>query len=93
MSKTSLKVGTYVRERDGANHVYHSDLTCWNMPQVGLEWYLSGKANEVDEWRLVNDANELAELRDYLCDNLKPGENVEIDSYCLENWIDWEKGD
>ena len=75
----TLRNGTYVREPDGAWHLYHSE-TSWNSPVDGLR-----KSREMNlpehalmGWRKVTDQAERDELRLYLNGELLPGEYVEV---------------
>jgi len=88
---SALKRGTYIRESDGACHMYHSEITSWNFPSTALREFLAGnRPAEIHSWRMVTDENELESVKKFLCGNLKPGEYVEVDSYLAENFNNWE---
>lgn len=71
--------GTYVRERDGALHLYHSPVTSFNFPQTALTDYLSGKnRSSLNEWRHVTDPDEIQAVRDYFGSHLSAGEYGEV---------------
>jgi hypothetical protein len=84
MSK--LRSGTYIREPDGAQHVYHNVLTSWNFPLVALRDYRENRRDvpEIERWYVVHDKEELAELKDWLSGNLMAGEYISINSMEIE---------
>ena len=64
-----MQVGTYARESDGATLLYHSRefyMDAAYALRTGGTW-----------WRRVDDESERAELREFLCGELFPGEFLE----------------
>lgn len=74
-----LRDGTYVREPDGAWHLFHSETT-WNDPVQGLarSRELGLTESALMGWRKVSEQSERDALREHLCGELLPGEYVEV---------------
>lgn len=72
---SELREGTYVREPDGAWHLYHSETT-WNDPVQGLRksQELRTPEHSLMGWRKVTEQDERDALREYLSGELLPGE-------------------
>ena len=73
-----LQEGTYIREPDGALHLYHSP-TQWNCPPIGLQNFLDKEFGEGSlwYWRIVTDIAEVSALYEHLGGtHLQPGEYI-----------------
>lgn len=76
----SMEYGTYIREPDGAEHMYHSPSALWNDAAIAFRHWREGlPVMPAGQWRLVTDPAERLAVKIILCygHELRPGEYVE----------------
>lgn len=71
-----LRKGTYIREPDGAMHLYYCN---WYYNDASVAFRDRSKSpSTAKEWQIVNNEQECEELVEYMQGHLEPGEFVEV---------------